>query len=86
MHLSQNAQVVGVDGNDPDPRLHQRRRPRLFVSGGSDEILRQAAIDVVGADWRVETIVDPGASRAAAHGTGRRPRPPEPRPAAGAAR
>ncbi len=40
-----------------------------FVSGGSDEILRQAAIDVVGVDWRIEAIVDPA------------PRPtPAPRP------
>ena len=30
-----------------------------FVNGGSPEIVRQAAIDVVGADWRVEAIVDP---------------------------
>ena len=32
-----------------------------FDNGGSSEIVRQAAIDVVGHDWRVETIVDPGA-------------------------
>ena len=25
-----------------------------FVNGGCDEILRQAAIDVVGMDWRIE--------------------------------
>jgi DNA polymerase III subunit gamma/tau len=32
-----------------------------FVSGGSEEILRQAAIDVIGHDWRIEAIVDPSA-------------------------
>ncbi len=32
-----------------------------FLGGGSEEILRQAAIDVIGADWRVEAIVDPSA-------------------------
>ena len=32
-----------------------------FVNGGSPEIVRQAAIDVVGADWKVEAIVDPSA-------------------------
>ncbi len=37
-----------------------------FDSGGSAEIVRQAAIDVVGHDWRVETIVDPGAEPEAA--------------------
>jgi DNA polymerase-3 subunit gamma/tau len=25
-------------------------------------VLRQAAVDVVGADWKIETIVDPGAT------------------------
>jgi DNA polymerase-3 subunit gamma/tau len=37
-----------------------------FDNGGSAEIVRQAAIDVVGHDWRVETIVDPGADPEAA--------------------
>ena len=31
------------------------------MSGGCDEILRQAAIDVVGVDWRIDAIVDPSA-------------------------
>ena len=30
MHLTQNAQVVDVDGTRPHPRVHQRRRPRLL--------------------------------------------------------
>ena len=34
-----------------------------FEAGGSAEIVRQAAIDVVGADWQIETIVDPGGGR-----------------------
>ena len=52
--------------------------------------MRQAAIDVVGPDWRVETIVDPGASpsrrtrradraRPRRGPTARRSRQPEPR-------
>src|SRR5690242_21414575 len=32
-----------------------------FVGGGCDEVLRQAAIDVVGADWKIDAIVDAGA-------------------------
>ena len=32
-----------------------------FAGGGSDEILRQALIDMVGADWKVEAIIDPSA-------------------------
>jgi FixJ family two-component response regulator len=39
-----------------------RTAARLAGSdAGSAEIVRQAAIDVVGADWRIDTIVDPGA-------------------------
>jgi DNA polymerase-3 subunit gamma/tau len=32
-----------------------------FASSGCVEVVHQAAIDVVGADWKIETIVDPGA-------------------------
>ena len=47
MILSQNAQVLDVDGSVADPGLRQRRRADPFVNGGSDEILRQALIDVL---------------------------------------
>jgi len=33
-----------------------------FTSGGSDEILRQAALDLLGVDWKIETAVDGGAA------------------------
>ena len=60
-----------------------------FDNGGSAEIVRQAAIDVVGHDWRVETIVDPGADPEAAPPPARtpapQPRPPTARPASAAA-
>ena len=45
-----------------------------FVNGGSPEIVRQAAIDVVGADWKVDAIVDPSARADV-------PTPPPSRPA-----
>ena len=51
-----------------------------FEAGGSAEIVRQAAIDVVGADWQVETIVDPGADAAATPPPAAAPEP-EPAPA-----
>ena len=53
-----------------------------FDNGGSAEIVRQAAIDVVGHDWKVETIVDPGAGSSA----GTAAAPPSSRPAAEQAR
>ncbi len=61
MHLTQNSQVVGIDGNTLTLGFANAGARDSFVSGGCDEILRQAAIDVVGVDWRVDAIVDPGA-------------------------
>lgn len=59
--LSQNAQVIGLDGNVLTVGFKNGGARDSFVGGGSEEILRQAAIDVIGADWRVEAIVDPSA-------------------------
>src|SRR4051794_40568406 len=57
--LSQNAQVVGLEGNILTVGFKNVGARDSFLGGGSEEILRQAAIDVIGADWRVEAIVDP---------------------------
>lgn len=57
--LSQNAQVLALEGNTLTIGLKNAGARDSFIGGGSDEILRQAAIDVIGADWRVEAIVDP---------------------------
>jgi DNA polymerase-3 subunit gamma/tau len=59
--LSQNAQVVGLDGGVLTVGFKNAGARDSFLGGGSEEILRQAAIDLVGADWRVEAIVDPSA-------------------------
>jgi DNA polymerase-3 subunit gamma/tau len=61
MHLTQNSQVVAVDAQTLTLGFSNSGARDSFLAGGCDEILRQAAIDVVGTDWRVETIVDPGA-------------------------
>jgi DNA polymerase III subunit gamma/tau len=61
MHLTQNCQVVGVDGQTLTLGFTNAGARDSFVNGGCDEVLRQAAVDVVGADWRIETIIDPGA-------------------------
>jgi DNA polymerase-3 subunit gamma/tau len=59
--LSQNAQVAAVDDKTLTIALINAGARNSFVSGGSEEILRQAAIDVIGHDWRIEAIVDPSA-------------------------
>ncbi len=59
--LSQNGQVVDVDDKTLTIALVNAGARNSFSSGGSEEILRQAAIDVIGHDWRIEAIVDPSA-------------------------
>jgi len=63
--LSQNAQVIGLDGGVLTVGFKTAGAKDSFIGGGSEEILRQAAIDVIGADWRVEAIVDPSADPSA---------------------
>jgi DNA polymerase-3 subunit gamma/tau len=67
--LSQNAQVAAVDDKTLTIALVNAGARQSFTSGGSEEILRQAAIDVIGHDWRIEAIVDPTAQPGAHVGT-----------------
>jgi DNA polymerase-3 subunit gamma/tau len=62
IHLTQHAQVVAVDAKTLTLGFQNAGARESFANGGSAEIVRQAAIDVVGTDWKVEAIVDPGAS------------------------
>ena len=66
MVLSQHAHVVDVDGTRLTVGFANAGARDSFVNGGCDEILRQSAIDVVGMDWRVESIVDPSGAAAEA--------------------
>ena len=78
IHLSQNSQVVAVDATTLTLGFANAGARDSFDSGGSSEIVRQAVIDVIGSDWRIETIIDPGADAAAA------PPPAAPAPSIGA--
>ena len=57
--LSQNSQVLALDGKVLTIGLKSSGARESFVSSGGDEILRQAALDEIGVDWKVEAIVDP---------------------------
>jgi DNA polymerase-3 subunit gamma/tau len=59
--LSQNAQVIGVDATSLTVGFKTAGARDSFVGGGSEEILRQAAIDMIGADWKIEVAIDPSA-------------------------
>jgi DNA polymerase III subunit gamma/tau len=78
--LSQNAQVAAVDDTTLTIALVNAGARNSFSSGGSEEILRQAAIDVIGHDWRIEAIVDPSAQPGAEPVTVTRPAVPAPSP------
>ncbi|WP_300390478.1 DNA polymerase III subunit gamma and tau [uncultured Nocardioides sp.] len=82
IHLTQNAQVVAVDERTLTLGFANSGARDSFDGNGSAEIVRQAAIDVVGADWRIETIVDPGASPDAGPPAAPRPSPGDSAPAA----
>lgn len=66
MVLSQHAHVVSVEEGRLTVGFANAGARDSFVNGGCDQILRQAAIDVVGVDWRVESIVDPSGAGAEA--------------------
>lgn len=77
IHLTQNSQVVGFDGTTLTLGFNNAGARGSF-EGGSVDVLQEAIREVVGAEWRIETIVDPGAEAGLA--------PPAPRePAAPAA-
>ncbi|KAJ1684644.1 hypothetical protein LUZ63_020399 [Rhynchospora breviuscula] len=57
--LSQNAQVVGVEGTTLTLGFRSKGAHDNFFERGNDELLRQALIDEVGADWKVEGVTDP---------------------------
>jgi DNA polymerase-3 subunit gamma/tau len=59
--LSQNASVHSLDGTTLTIALVNGGARDSFARSGSDEIVRQALIDKLGVDWRVEAIVDPSA-------------------------
>ncbi len=61
IHLTQHAQVMAVDASTLTLGFSNAGARDSFAKGGSAEIVRQAAIDVVGADWTVDAIVDPSA-------------------------
>ncbi|QVT78000.1 DNA polymerase III subunit gamma/tau [Nocardioides aquaticus] len=65
MHLSQNCQVVEVAGRSVTLGFTNAGARSSFDAGGSAEIVRQAVIDVIGVDWKVETIIDAGADASA---------------------
>jgi DNA polymerase-3 subunit gamma/tau len=60
--LSHNAQVAAIDNGRLTLAMVNAGARDSFAGGGSDEIVREALIQVLGVDWKVEAIVDPSVS------------------------
>jgi DNA polymerase-3 subunit gamma/tau len=73
--LSQNAQVVGFDGTTLQVGFANPGARDSFVSGGSEDVLKQAISDALGVQWRVESIVDPSGGSGGGGGAGARQAP-----------
>jgi DNA polymerase-3 subunit gamma/tau len=59
--LSQNAQVMGLDGQVLTIALVNTGARDSFISSGSSEYVQRALHEVLGVTWRIEAIVDPSA-------------------------
>jgi DNA polymerase-3 subunit gamma/tau len=59
--LSQNAQVMALDGQVLTIALVNTGARDSFLSSGSDDYVQRALHEVLGVAWRIEAIVDPGA-------------------------
>jgi DNA polymerase-3 subunit gamma/tau len=57
--LSHNAQVAALDGSRLTLAMVNAGARDSFLRGGSDEIVREALVRVLGVDWKIDAIVDP---------------------------
>ncbi|GAB3072968.1 hypothetical protein GCM10027215_09410 [Nocardioides zeae] len=62
IHLSKNAQVVAFSDGVLTLGFANAGARSSFESGGSIEVVQEATVRTFGFDWRIEAIVDPGAS------------------------
>jgi len=66
--VSQNAQVAAVEAGRLTLAMVNTGARDSFSRGGSEEIVREALIQVLGVDWKVDAIVDPSADPTAVAG------------------
>jgi len=69
--LSNHAQVVDLQGDVLTIGFSTAGLREQFVGGGRSAYLQQAIVDVIGAQWRIEAIVDPGVQPAGSAAPGR---------------
>jgi DNA polymerase-3 subunit gamma/tau len=83
--LSQNAQVAELRNGTLLLAMANAGARDSFARGGSEDVLREAIIVVMGADFTIETMVDPSVTSSAAPRTPPDPERPDtpPKPASG---
>ena len=64
--LSHNAQVAALEPGRMTLAMVNAGARDGFLRGGSDEIVREALVRVLGVDWKVDAIIDPSAAPAPA--------------------
>jgi DNA polymerase-3 subunit gamma/tau len=88
--VSHNAQVMGLEGDVLTIGFATQGLREQFARGNHEPPLKQAITDVIGADWRIEAIVDqgvtpggaaPGGGHGAAAPQQAAPQQPPPQPA-----
>ncbi len=77
MLLFDKVQVLGLDGRSLTLGFPDAGSVKGFTAGGHDEVLHQAIIDMVGADWRVDCVHQPGGTGGPAAAA---PEPDDPEP------
>ena len=83
--LSSHAQVVGLQGDTLTIGFTTPGLREQYATGGHEPHLKQALVNVIGANWRIEAIVDPGVQPGATPPPSAgpsAPAPPDPTPAA----
>ncbi len=65
MLLSRDSHVVSVEASTLTVSVPNAGARDSFSRCGGEELLRQSMIDVLGVDWRVDVVVEPGGSGAA---------------------
>jgi DNA polymerase-3 subunit gamma/tau len=58
--LLDHVQVVGLSEGALTLAFANEGQRKNFTTGGSEEVLREAIHEVLGADWRIDAVLDPG--------------------------
>jgi DNA polymerase-3 subunit gamma/tau len=78
MTLLDGVQIASLQDRMLTLAFADEGKRRNFGASGSDEILRQALIDVLGVDWRVDAVLDPSRATGATPAASRSPAGPSP--------